>query len=89
VPVGRAFRKFLRQTAQIDGMPSFERGLANVVLLDVVGAAQANRPAVRGLESGSAVGAAPDMGTFDRAAGTARDRAGVIADPGAVSRALP
>lgn len=69
-------------------MAFFEGRLADLVLLDMVGSAQADRPAVGGLKTGSAVGAAADMGTFDGALCTARDRAGVFAHPGAVSRAL-
>lgn len=70
-------------------MAFFEGRLADLVLLDMVGSAQADRPAVGGLEAGAAVGPAADVGAFDRETGAARDRAGVPADPGAVGRALP
>lgn len=54
-------------------MPSFERRLADPVLLDVVSSAQANRPAVGRLEAGAAIGPAADVGAFDRVPSAARD----------------
>lgn len=70
-------------------MASLEGSLANLVLLDVVSSAQADHPAVGGLEASSSIGAAADVGAFDGTSGTARDRAGVLAYPGAVRRAEP
>ncbi|QIK79638.1 hypothetical protein G7077_12705 [Sphingomonas piscis] len=68
-------------------MLSFERRFTDPVLLHVVVGAEANHPSVGGLERRAAVGAAAHVSTFAGVVGAARDRAGVMANPGAVSGA--
>ena len=57
------------------------------MLLGVVMGAQADAPAVGGLEGGAAIGAAAHMGAFDGEPLAARDRTMMPAYPCAVSRA--
>ena len=57
------------------------------MLLGVVEPAQADAPAVRWLETGTAIGAGPDMSTFDREPPAARHAAVMPEHPGAVGRA--
>jgi len=83
----RPSRKFERELVEVDGVALFEGVLANAVLLLVVGAAQADCPAVGGFEGKATVGAAADMGAFDGAAGAAGHAAMVAPHPGAVGGA--
>lgn len=82
-------RELGRKLMQVNVVPVFECYFADPVLLDMVGPAQADRPAVGRLQSDSAVGLTPDMSALYRTLGAAGDRAVMLAHPGAMGGALP
>ena len=67
---------------------NFERKLPDLMLFNVMLAAQANGPPVRGLQTHSAVGVAMDMRAFDRPIEAARYAAVMPAHPGAMRGTL-
>ena len=82
----RPLSKHLGQRDQIERVAYFECGFAYAVLLRVVSAAQADGPAVGGLERAAAVGTRANVGALDRAGETTGDRTAMPPDPGAVRR---
>ena len=75
------------ESSQIEPVALLERGLAYAVLLAVMLPAQADGPAVGGLETLSAIGALSHMSALDGSGRAVRHAATVAADPGPVSRA--
>lgn len=72
----------------VDAMPLLEGGLADLVLIDVVGSAQADGPAVGGFEPHAAVSVGVNVGTVDGEVGAARNTAMMPSHPRAVCRAF-
>src|SRR5690606_33825119 len=79
-----AARELLRQGKEVEGVALLERRLADLVLLCMVNSAKADRPAIRGLETRSAVGAGSHMCALDRKVEATRYAAVVPSDPGPV-----
>ena len=75
------------QIFQAEPIALFESGLTDFMLLPVVSLAQTNHPAVRGLQSGAAVGATADVSAFYRSLSTAGDRTSMLPDPSPVTGA--
>lgn len=75
--VRRPRRKLSRKFEKVQIVPRFKRQLANLVLLEMVELAEADRPFVAGLESKASIGAAANMSAFDRQSPTACDRTAV------------
>lgn len=85
--VRRAPGEGLGQVSEADPVLLLEPWFAEPMLLGMVEAAQADAPAVGGLERGAAIGAGADVGALDRQAPAAGYTAMMAADPGPVSRA--
>ena len=84
--VWRSLRKLLRQLHHVERISLLKRLFAQLVLLDVMLAAQADGPTVGWLEAEPAVGVPTNVGTLDRSIQASRHAAVVAPDPGAVSR---
>lgn len=85
-PVRRAAGERLGKCAQVKGIALLERGLADPVLLGVVEVAQADGPAVRRLEGLATIGAAADVGAFERMLEAAGHAAVMPAHPRTMGR---
>lgn len=81
----RSPRKFASQVIEVETVSFFERRLAELVLLNMVRAAQADGPAIGWLETDTSVCVRPDMGTVDRTPLTPRDAAAMPSYPGTMS----
>lgn len=85
-PVWRSLSKHLGQRDEFEVVAPLKRRFADPVLLGVVGAAQADGPAVGGLERAAAVGAQANVGALDRIGKTTQDRTAMPPHPGTVRR---
>lgn len=86
--VRRSPSELTREFTKIDPVARLELALSNVVLLEVVIAAEAHSPAIRGFERKPAISPAADMGTFYRALQAATYRTMVPPNPGSMGRAV-
>lgn len=80
----RSPRKLLRELQKTKVVFFFERRLANLVVLQMMRAAQANGPPIRRLEPNTSIRATPNMSALDRQPPTAGDRAAMLPHPVAV-----
>ena len=69
-------------------MPAFELQFAELVLLDMVELAEADRPAIRRLEAHSPICVTPHVGALNRSPQAAFDAAMVAPNPCAMRRAF-
>ena len=83
-----AQRERFGQFSHVDAVAPFERGFADLMLLDVVLATKADGPSIGRLERRSAVGVAVHMRAFDRPPQAAGNAAMMPPDPGAMRRAF-
>ena len=85
-PVGRTLCELTRKTAEIQLVSRLERRLSDLVLLEVVGVAKTDAPAIRGLHPHASVGATANVSAFDGERAAAADRAAVPPHPGSMCR---
>ena len=84
----RSSRELLSNDSQVDAVALLKRGLADLVLLQMMSSTETDGPSIRGLETRASIRLAPDVRAFDRPQKTAGDAAVMPAYPGAVSGAL-
>ena len=73
---------------KVDSIPAFELAFPELVLLNMMELAEADRPAVRWLKCHSAVRVTPHVSALNRSPLAAFDAAMVAADPGTMRRAF-
>lgn len=86
--MSRSLREQLSQFAKVEAVFPFEGELADLVLLDVVVATEADCPAIRRLESDTSISITTDMSALDRTLKTTGNAAVMAAHPRAMRRAL-
>jgi hypothetical protein len=85
--MGRKPREILCQGHEVEAVPALKFGLAKPMLLCVVPGAQADAPAIRGLETHATVRPGTHMSAFDDIMIAAGHAASMRPHPGAMTRA--
>lgn len=81
--------ELLRNLDKLDPIPPLKSRFPYLMLLDMMMAAKADDPPIRGLHTYPTIGAAADMRALDRPSLTANNRAGMPAHPLTMCRAAP
>ena len=78
-------RELLSQFVEVNAVLVLERPFAEMMLFPMMMAAEADRPAIGGLQRNATVGPGANMSTFNWLTAAAGHAAGVGADPAAVA----
>jgi hypothetical protein len=82
--MGGSFGKLSCKLDEVQIVSRLEASFSDLVLLNMMMFAQADRPLVGGFEANATVGTAADMSTFDAEVAAARHRAAMAPDPAAM-----
>lgn len=84
----RSSRELLSNDSQVDAVALLKRGLADLVLLQMMSSTETDGPSIRGLETRASIRVASHMCALDGSTKTVGDAAVVFAHPSTVSGAL-